>query len=446
MKIRLSLLVLLCFAVFLSAQVNIPSNSQVFISVNVTGFVANPGAYQLTPLNRVSDAIALAKGLTQVPISSTLASPQELKQAEQDSLFANYQGLRSVKLIRGNDTINCDILKYMRSGDMTQNPLLRDGDVITVSSIHTSVSILGEVYVPGEYEYLEGDKLSDILALAQGFTLGANHKNISIYRYKENLVDFDVIRVDLRTQSAEDIVLKAHDRISVTLDSEQRRSWKITVEGNVKAPGEYLIGENTTLYDVLVLCGGPSLRGDLHSAIYANSTYTGDIDPEFERLKGMTLGQISVMEYHFMRTKLRQIQGKYSVNPGEVWDSQGAIGNVVLRDGDYLFVPEKLDMVVVSGQVAKPGLIPWVEGKDWEYYVSAAGGYTNNRRVAGTRIISFASGNWLKPSKKVPINPGDTVFIAEKDDHEFWTDFKDVILVLSQLVTIYLGIRTITTP
>ena len=101
-------------------------------------------------------------------------------------------------------------------------------------------------------------------------------------------------------------------------------------------------------------------------------------------------------------------------------------------------------MVEVSGQVVNPGLIPWVKGENYEYYIRKAGGYTNNKRSGGTRVISAASGNWIKPSKKMEMNPGDKIYVSEKAAFDNWTRFKDVMLIATQVMTIFLGIRTLT--
>ncbi|MBW6513834.1 MAG: SLBB domain-containing protein [Candidatus Syntrophosphaera sp.] len=444
MKTKLLILALLCLWCFAAAQITLPKDLQAVISVNVTGFVANPGTYQVAPVNRLSDVLTLANTAIKTIGASEVALMQQMKEAAQDSLYANFQALRSVEILRGGETITCDLQKFLRGGDLTQNPLLRDGDVIRVKAVRASVSIQGEVYYPGEYEFVEGDQLSDLLDLAQGFTPAADLKAVSIYRYQENMTDHDLLRIDLRTGSTDNIELQASDRVTVPRDSEFRRAWKITVGGNVKASGEYLIDGTTTLYDILLLCGGPTANGDLRRAIYASSVYSKDPDPEFERLKEFSLSQISALEYHYLSNKMRQFPGKYSVDVSQAWDSQGALGNPVLRDGDYLFVPEKLDMVMVSGQVANPGLVPWIEGKTWKHYIDEAGGFTNNKRWRGTRIIRMASGNWVRPSDKIPVHPGDNIFVAERTEREFWTDVKDVLLAATQVMTIFLGVRAIT--
>lgn len=442
MKTKLILALLICCSAVLSAQISLVNPAQAYISVSVTGFVLNPGVYKMTPVDRLSDALEKATSKNSGSLAPELAAPQAHNQRETDAYYTEFQGLRNVTLTRGKLVQNCDLLKFRRTGDMAQNPLLKDGDVVNVAPFHTSISISGNVYLPGEYEYVEGDRLADLLAIAQGFTLEADQKNISIYRYKENLKDFDILSVNLSTQTAESIALLPHDRVIVPQDLEKRRAWKITVQGWVKAPGEYLLGENTTLYDILLQCGGPTERGDLKNAVYVNGNNSTKEDPEFERLKMLPLTEMTPLEYNYLRTRLRQLKGRYSVDIEKLWLSGGKEANVKLHNLDYLYVPENLDMVFVSGQVQRPGLVDWVEGENWKYYIEAAGGFTNNRRAGGIRVIDGNSGNWIKPSKKLEINPGDMVFISEKIDRDLWMDFKDFLLITSQLVTIYIGLNS----
>lgn len=444
MKNKLLIAILLLLSCLLCAQTDKDTEDQILISVNVTGFVATPGTYQMPVVSRISDAIKLAGETSRASTTTQTLPQQRIIEAERDSLYRNYQGLRSVKLTRGKDTQTYDLLRFMRTGDLGQNPLLRDGDVVRIPSVDASVTIVGEVYFPGEYEYLRGDRLSNILDLAQGFTLAADRRMINIYRLRDDSGDFEVIHLDLRESPAEQIVLRPYDRISVPGNTELTRAWKIRVEGDVKAPGEYYIGEKTTLYDVLLLCGGPTSRGNLRNAIYANQSGAQNTDPDFERLLKTNVSSMTSIEYHYVLNRIRQYPGRYSIDVSRNWESKGAEENPILRDGDYLFVPQNLDMVEVSGQVANPGLIPWMEGQNYEYYIQQAGGYTNNKRWKGTRVISATSGNWIKPNKKLALNPGDTVFVAEKDTYDVWSRFKDIMLVATQVITIFLGVRTLT--
>lgn len=447
MKTELLLLIALLIALPLAAQ-TIPSQAIAPISVSVTGFVPNPGVYHLTQLYRLSDAIDIATGVGKSIDQLTKPTPAQTKDAQLDSLYANFQALRSVKLTRQAKTSTYDLMRFLRVGEADQNPLLRDGDVVTVEAVWQTIAIQGSVYLPGEYQYLPGDKLSDVLKLCQGFVPGADLKAIKVYRYRANKIDFDIINYDLSAYETNpgvaDIPLQPMDRVMVAKDTELRRGWKVLVEGNVRSPGEYLIGDATTLYDLLVMCGGPTSRGDLQGALYINEPYSKVADPDFERLKTLYMNQMTPVEYGYMRARMRQLLGKYCVDIANVWETKGQGENPVLRDGDYLFVPEAVKMVAVVGQVKNPGMIAWEAGKDWKYYISQAGGYLNNRRKGGIRVIRFYNGNWIKPDKKVPIVPGDMVFVPESSDRDLWTDIKDVVTLASSLLTIFLSIRAIT--
>jgi len=287
-----------------------------------------------------------------------------------------------------------------------------------------------------------------MLAYAGGFKPEADLANVLLYRYDQDMINYQIITLDLRAYQNDptrsDLPMQFGDRLMVPVNSQFRRGWKVRVEGHVRSPGEYLISSTTTLYDVLVQCGGPTPQGDLTTAFVINSYLHGKPDPDIERLKEQPMSSMTPMEYNYLRSKLRQLKGKYSIDLKATWESQGSADNPLLHDSDYIYVPERMDMVWVSGQVRFPGLLPYVEGKKWEQYIADAGGYTNNRRLGGVRIIQSHSGNWIKPDKKININPGDIIFVAEQTDRDTWLDIKDIVLLTSQLVTILIGVSAMT--
>ena len=150
------------------------------------------------------------------------------------------------------------------------------------------------------------------------------------------------------------------------------------------------------------------------------------------------------LEYIYLRARMRQAKGRYSIDLKRLIESEGKEGNLVVNNGDYVFFPEKLDKVWVAGQVRSPGLVPYVEGKDWKYYLNTAGGYANSRKYSGVRIIRANSGIWEKPKKDTVINMGDIVFIPDKVDRSTWVDVKDIITLVSSAITIIIGVRTLT--
>jgi protein involved in polysaccharide export with SLBB domain len=152
MKIKLLLPLFLLLGVSLTAQLP-QATAMIPISVSVTGFVPHPGTYQLTVFSRLSDAVKASRGeLPQISDPLTM-SPLQQKAVQEDSLYANFQGLRQLRLTRQGKSQVYDLLRFMRLGELEQNPLLKDGDLIWVPTLEQSVSVMGSVYLPGEYQF-----------------------------------------------------------------------------------------------------------------------------------------------------------------------------------------------------------------------------------------------------------------------------------------------------
>ena len=457
MKNRLLLIIFL--SVTILSAVDIPAQETAIpISVSLTGFVENPGVYQITPLNRLSDLLLLnktaaleqAKVLLEKPIevpkpAELLSPPSPDKEIEDIDRYEKNRSLRNIQITRAGKTVTYDLLKFYRLGEISQNPLLKDGDVVFVPAIKNFISIGGGINLPGEMEFVEGDQLITIINLALGFTYDADISKVQLYRYQANRIDYEVLNYDLKANPALfELPLKADDRILISCNSEIRTRQRIKIYGQIKYPGEYVIDANTTLYEVLQQAGGLTKRGDLKRLVYYNENVNADPDPYLELLMQRSMSDMTPLEYSYLRNNLMQLKGKYSIDPLKMMNSEGKEANPYLFDGDRIYVPEKIDMVWVSGQVKNPGMVPWVEGKDWDYYILAAGGYTNNRKAGKGRIIRSNSGNWVKPGKNVAIRAGDTIFVPAQTDRSMWTDVKDIVTLTSSVVTIILGVRTFT--
>jgi protein involved in polysaccharide export with SLBB domain len=425
------------------------------VSVSVTGDVAKPGIYTLTAMNRVSEALELANldlaGMKQqIPqsLQKDLPSLSNAKTpATQDTVKAEVFGSRKVVLERQGQKQVLDLLKFYRTGDISQNPFLRDGDVIFVTPVRMVVTVDGSVKKPGDYEYRDTDTLKDLLDLALGMTEDADPAHIMLFRYKGDFSQFDKLEIDASSypevgSSSLSMPINSGDRILVPSNSEYRKAYKVRVNGKVKMPGMYYVNDKTTVYDLLVMAGGPSKEADLLNSFVYNKPASENYDPDFERLSKLAMPQMTWLEYSYMRTKTRQLKGKYSLDFEQCWTSQGTKANLILRDGDEIYIPEQLNGIWVAGQVRNPGLITWNKDLKWKDYLAAAGGYANNHKVQGTRIIRVHSGNWIKPTDNVQLNPGDVIFVPDKEERYLWDDIKTVILLTSQLLTILIAVRT----
>ncbi len=120
------------------------------------------------------------------------------------------------------------------------------------------VSISGAVYLPGDYELIEGMTVKDLILKAQGLREDAYNTRGLILRNKEDLtpeyVSFSPVEV--MQNGADNIVLKSNDKVSISSVSDLKEKTTVTISGEVKSTGTYPFIENMSLKDLILLSGG----------------------------------------------------------------------------------------------------------------------------------------------------------------------------------------------
>ena len=84
----------------------------------------------------------------------------ELKKSQKN---INKVSNRHLQLQRDNQQINVDLLLFNLTGDSSQNPLLRRGDILEIGYIQAHSSIWGGVNRPQTYEYVHGETIIDLI-------------------------------------------------------------------------------------------------------------------------------------------------------------------------------------------------------------------------------------------------------------------------------------------
>jgi protein involved in polysaccharide export with SLBB domain len=210
----------------------------------------------------------------------------------------------------------------------------------------------------------------------------------------------------------------------------------------VKYPGVFsIIDKQTKISEVIESAGGFTDRANLADAELVRYTIAEIKDQEFERLKLIPVADMKETEYEFFKAKSRE-KNRVLIDLEKLFYSGDSTQDVLLRDRDSLFVPMIARTIRVSGQVINPGILDWSPGKNYLHYINSAGGYSYNARKSKVRVIRASSGVWFKPSKRSEILMGDTIFIPEKPDRDYWLIYKDIIIVASQMATIIILIRT----
>ena len=229
-----------------------------------------------------------------------------------------------------------------------------DGDTVTVFSIPSehmnTVTLEGEVQMPGIYQLKAGMKTSDLLQAARGLLREAYMERADLFRLNFNGKTTRLIPINLSKalagDSDNDIGLNQWDRLVVYSQWDVR--WVsdriVAVRGAVQRPGDYERSDGMTVDDLLIQAGG-----ELPDAYPV----------------------AALLRLNERREMAESI-------PIDLRDSEGAIK---LKDGDTLLIHtyggarwEPKREVTVDGAVQNPNTFPRVNGMKISDLIQRAGG------------------------------------------------------------------------
>jgi len=388
--------------------------------VSISGQVKEPGSYLASAVDRASDLIKAAGGL------------------EKDAAE------RSILLFRGNDTLRVDLRRFSLLGEQEANPFVRGGDIIFVPVRKHQMSFFGAVYRPGELEFVPGETFADLLPFTGGFKPEAVLDSVEFARFRP-----EGFRAEHRVVPWAEVAHKRvmnDDRLIVRGHVNWHRPRGVWIKGEVKYPGYYAINRGEMhLSELIQKAGGFTDEASLVEAKVIRKADQARIDPEFERLKKMDPADMSDLEYSYFKQKMQETPGAMSVNFERLFLQHDLSQDILLVDGDQIIVPRMRNYIKVSGEVLFPGNIPYRPGLKPKDYIRLAGGFSWNARKSKVRVIRARTGEWLKLSKVTRLEPGDTIWVPERPDRDWWLLFRQFMTVAAQGATLYLVVKTAVT-
>jgi protein involved in polysaccharide export with SLBB domain len=117
---------------------------------------------------------------------------------------------------------------------------------------------MGAVFRPGSYQLDKGLTLKGLITKADGLTEDAFLNRGYINRLNadntQHLLSFDVAKIIAGTEA--DINLQREDKITISSLFDLRDEYKVSIQGEVRAPGTFDYADNMTLEDVIQMAGG----------------------------------------------------------------------------------------------------------------------------------------------------------------------------------------------
>ncbi|MCX7983465.1 MAG: capsule biosynthesis GfcC family protein [Bacteroidetes bacterium] len=386
------------------------------ISVTIGGnFIVN-GTFPASPTERVDQFITR--------ICLEIAKSQNTKLFDVIEVLKSYPN-RGITLVRSNgEKINVDLAKYRLTGNFQFNPYVRNEDIIIFPQKDKNdiIAVTGAVNKQIEFEFCEGDKIEDALLFAQGLNpLYEKVTHIEIYRLTYEGKFDTVLTLPLELSYP----LKRGDRIKFVSNEPRRRNYRAYVDGEVYQPGwVYLPEDGLPLKKVLSQVGGVRDVADLSRTEIIRgggvhqSVYYGQ---EFEKLLMQRMSVIKDVDSvtFLIDNTLRIQRGALAKSLTELQTSNEQTQEIIIRDGDYIYIPRKIDYVYVFGQVNNFGYIPYIAGKDYRYYIVQAGGLGETAKNEVYVIKNRSRAWYLATEKHVEIEPGDFIWVPKKPIQDF---------------------------
>lgn len=201
------------------------------IRVYVVGEVQQPGAYTVSSLSTMINALFASGGPTK------------------------NGSLRSIRLLRQGKVIQAlDVYEFLLKGDKSQDQTLQSGDTIFVPVIGAVVGVAGNVRRPAIYEIESGITLQRLLDLAGGVTPLGYLQRVHIERFVANeskrVLDLDLSAADPATASVWHTPIQDGDLVRL-LPIDTRVNNVVQLEGHVVRPGRYELKPGMRLRDLL---------------------------------------------------------------------------------------------------------------------------------------------------------------------------------------------------
>ena len=388
------------------------------LTVYVTGFAVSPGAFTVSSLSTMVDAVFAAGGPT------------------------GGGSFRNIQLMRGGRLVtSLDLYDVLLNGDKSRDVSLQNGDVLNIAPVGPELAITGSVNEEAIYEARPGETLATMIRYAGGGNSLADESRVLV----ASLADLDSggsRQLDARAAAAEparrgDLVrVLSLANISRPLE---RQAVLATIEGEVDHPGRYFLAPGSNVGDLLTRAGGLTGGAFVFGTQVQRDSLRAQQQASFDRaiddlqlaaaaaplsgLSGVSADRAAASAARSQaslaiidRLKARKPDGRLVLTLGP--DATALPGDLTLENNDRIFVPPRPKTVGVFGAVYQTGSFLFTPGLRVADYLKLAGG---PQRIAdrGEIFVVRANGSVLSSyqthdfARRFAL-PGDVIFVPVK--------------------------------
>ncbi|SUC53317.1 Polysialic acid transport protein kpsD precursor [Pseudoalteromonas nigrifaciens] len=304
------------------------------------------------------------------------------------------------------------------------------------------VEVNGSVTYPGVYPLTIGGEVADLVTAAGGLLESAYTKQAEITRMVDGdaskvehiKIDFDQV-VNGNEQNR--IALQSKDSLNIFAIPNWQENVKVTLKGELLFPGTYTIRRGETLTNLLERAGGFSDFAEQKAAVFIRQSVKQQEQQQLARLTNELRRDVasksfqdsinsSTLSYDEMNKLLNDLAdveavGRLVIDLPLIVNNQQ---NLVLQDGDTLYVPSKRDSISVVGEVNYATTHLYKAGISVDDYLKLSGGL--KERADDDRIYIIKAngsvkipntGSWFAVNNSEQLEAGDTIVVPMDTGH-----------------------------
>ncbi|WP_449039953.1 SLBB domain-containing protein [Parabacteroides goldsteinii] len=334
---------------------------------------------------------------------------------------------------------------------------LKPEDILNIPSLFDlrepyTIKVSGAVnYVDTVLPYRNNLTVEDAIMMAGGLKESAATVNVEVARRIKDTKTYEnsnrtaevfnfelndnlgLISVDGKNSNSV-FTLEPFDEVYVRFSPGYQEQQVVKVDGEITFSGDYVLAEkNSRLSDIIAKAGGITPDAYVKGASLKRQL----TEDEMRRLETLLQLSSNKQSRDSVALSLENIKN-YSVgidlekalaNPGSAHD-------VVLRDGDELYIPQLQSTVKINGAVTYPNSVTYTKGMSVGNCLSQAGGYNDIARKYP--IVIYMNGKVATTKKcfiffkRYPkVEPGCEIVVPTKTQRDRKTSLAEVLSIAS---------------
>ncbi|MDC3197493.1 SLBB domain-containing protein [Luminiphilus sp.] len=440
-------------------------------SVTLKGAVTRPGSYGWVAGMRLSDLISDARrdlsrdadlGLGMIIRQKNAVLDIEVLSFDLVSVIASPGSDRDIALKELDEVLVFSLVTSDLTdadADATRDALLAPVLVKLKSQARQNepvgvVSVSGAVRAGGNYPLIKGATVETLIDAAGGLTDSAFLQAAELRRLSDRAsgeVVADYREINLSQGAGLELALASRDHLTVRNIPDWSPTDAITVQGEVKFPGEYRIRKGETLSDVINRAGGFTAEASPESAIFTREAvaaieveraaeFARDVQASFAtRLLTEETTTQSIADVSQIVESLQAVEGtgRLLINLPEAM-SGDSNADIEVTNGDAVTIPKLSNTVSVVGEVKRAGTHTFQSELSLDDYVDLSAGFTRRADNGGIYIVK-ANGSvvtmerdlWRFTGNNAALDPGDTIVVPintqYKESLASWREITQIV-------------------